>query len=140
MNSPSKGFAALELLIALPVLLLLLVAVIEVSRMMLELNTLNKSVRIGARYASTQTNAAGCGPVNNRIEDIKKVVVFGSVNGTSAQLRNWQVSDVVINCTDNQYVSIVASYTFLPTFASSLPISNRSLSVPMTSSSVMRIF
>lgn len=140
MSSVSqKGFAAIELLIALPVLLLILVAVVELSRMMLELNTLNKAVRIGARYASTQTDASGCGPVIAITSDIQKMVVYGTVNGNKSQLRNWQVSDVAVTCVDNQYVTVTTSYQFKPSIASTLPFSDASLTVPMSSSSIMRL-
>ncbi|MBW3698325.1 pilus assembly protein [Vibrio sp. T187] len=135
-----KGLAAVELVIGIPVLLLLLVGVLEVARVFIELNTLNKAVRVGARYASTQTDASGCGPVMADQSDIKQLVVYGTLNaGTSALLNNWQTSDITVSCENNLYVTVSAVYTFEPKFVSTIPATEISLAVPMNASTVMRI-
>ena len=53
-----KGVAALELAIAVPVLLLLLLASAELGRAFYQYNTLTKSVRDGARYLSENSLGA----------------------------------------------------------------------------------
>lgn len=136
----SKGLAAIEMVIALPILMLFLVMVIEVARVLIEMNTLNKAVRVGARYASTLSDAAGCGPLLANTGDIQKMVVYGSLgSGVSAQLSGWQTTDISVACENNLYVTVSASYTFQPKFASTIPYTETSLSLPMNASTVMRL-
>jgi len=53
------GTAAIELAIALPLLLLTLLATAELGRMLSQYDTLNKAVRGGARYLATNAISAG---------------------------------------------------------------------------------
>lgn len=135
-----KGMSAVEMILALPVLILLMVMVIEVARVLIEMNTLNKAVRVGARYAATQSSAAGCGPLLAHSGDIQKMVVYGSLGSeVSALLDGWATSDIAVSCENNQYVTVTASYTFQPRFVSSIPYSETSLQIPMNASTVMRL-
>ncbi|BBL92445.1 hypothetical protein VroAM7_50980 (plasmid) [Vibrio rotiferianus] len=135
-----RGMSSVEMIIALPILILFMVMVIEVARVMIEMNTLNKAVRVGARYASTLSGAAGCGPILNESGNIQKMVVYGSLgSGVTALLDNWGTSDIAVSCENNQYVTVTASYTFQPRFVSKIPYSETSLAIPMNASTVMRL-
>jgi|GEM_PF-2059950 hypothetical protein len=135
-----QGLAAVELIIGLPVLMLFLVAVVEIARIYVEMNTLNKSVRIGARYAMSQSEAAGCGPVMAQQSDIKHLVVYGThANDATALLPDLSTSDISVSCENNQFVTVSASHTYQPLFRSSIPFTEIGLDLPMNASSVMRL-
>ncbi|MGF1755146.1 pilus assembly protein [Vibrio makurazakiensis] len=134
------GFAAVELVIGIPVLMMLLVGVMEVARIFIEMNTLNKAVRVGARYATTQSGASGCNPIIAESGNIKDLVVYGDLSaGGSALLTDWETSDITVSCEDNLFVTVSGEYTFQPKFMSKIPGTEFSLEVPMSASTVMRI-
>lgn len=135
-----KGLAAVELIIGLPVLLIFLVAVLEVARALIEMNTLNKAVRIGARYAFTQSEAAGCGPITAGQANIKQLVVYGTLaDGATALIDTLTTNDVTVSCENNLFVTVSASHTFQPLFSATIPNTNFSLAIPMDASTVMRL-
>lgn len=139
-----RGFAAIEMVIALPVLMLFLIMVIEIARAMIELNTLNKAVRVGARYAATQTDGAGCGPLLNQTSNIQKMVAKGSLSDNAgALLTDMGENDVTVTCSDGVHVIVSAAYTFQPKFVSEIPsvgdLPAVSLSIPMNASTIMRL-
>lgn len=137
-----KGLAAIELIIGLPVLLIFLVAVLEVARALIEMNTLNKAVRIGARYAFTQSEAAGCGPITaaSSQANIKQLVVYGTLtDGATALIDTLTTNDVTVSCENNLFVTVSASHTFQPLFSATIPNTNFSLAIPMDASTVMRL-
>lgn len=136
----NKGLAAIEMVIALPILMLFIVMVVEVARVLIEMNTLNKAVRVGARYASTQSASAGCGPLLEETSNVQKMVVYGSLaSGVTSLIDGLVTSDVSVTCENNLYVTVSASYTFQPKFTSTIPYSDISLAVPMNASTVMRL-
>lgn len=140
MRRKQQGLAAVELVIGIPILLLLLVGVVEVARAFVEMNTLTKSVRVGARYASTLSQMSGCGPIINAQNDVKQFVVYGTLNtGTSALIDNLTTTNVTVSCENNQFVTVSANYTFEPLFSAKIPYTEISLAVPMNASTVMRL-
>jgi len=140
MKSKQRGLAAVELVIGLPILMLFLVAVVEVARIYIEMNTLNKTVRIGARFAMSQSETAGCGPIMAQQANIKHLVVYGThANGSSALLDSLTTGDVTVSCENNQFVTVSASHTFVPLFRAEIPYTDISLALPMNASSVMRL-
>lgn len=140
MLRKQKGLAAVELIIGLPILLLLLVAVVEVARVFVEMNTLNKAVRVGARYASTLSQMSGCGPIMNSQSDVKQFVVYGTLNdGASALIDNLSTTNVTVTCENNQFVTVSANYTFQPLFSTKIPNTDFSLAVPMNAATVARL-
>lgn len=135
-----SGLAAVELIIGLPVIMLLLMSVTEVARMFVDMNTLTKAVRVGARYAMTQTDGAGCGPLMSAESNIKQLVVYGTLgSGTDPLLNSLSTSDINVACEDNLFVTVSASINFRPAMGEKLPGTEVSLVVPLNASSVMRI-
>jgi Flp pilus assembly protein TadG len=59
-SKKEKGAAMVEFAIILPFLLLLIVGVLEIGIILIQDNTLNKSVRDSARYMATNWNVDGC--------------------------------------------------------------------------------
>lgn len=132
-----KGLAAVEFVIAFPLLLLLLVGVIEVGNIMLEYNNLNKGVQNGARYAVTEVYGTSSYDQIADVDEIKNIVLYGqSTTGSHRILDSLAVDDISVSHT-NGYVTVSVSYDYVPSFAV-LPISNDSLAVTLNASSVMR--
>lgn len=140
ISKKQDGYAAVEFIATLPILLLLLVAVTEIARMMVDYNTLSKAVRVGARYASAQSDTSGCAVLLSQQDTIKQLVVNGSLSdGSTALLDDWTTGDVSITCDDNVFVTVTATYTFTPSLMSTLPFTGTSLALPMNASTVMRL-
>lgn len=64
----AKGAAMIEFAIVLPFLLIVIVGVLELGLILIQDNTLNKSVRESARYLSSNWGVAGC--YRNIAEDV----------------------------------------------------------------------
>lgn len=114
------GLAAVELAIALPVFVLLLVAVGELGRVLYEFNTLTKAVRDGARYMAEHALVGSTGVMDLTAADIvaaRNLVVFGTPAGGDAPLlRGLAVGDVTVVAVDPQHVLVTATYDFQPLF------------------------
>jgi len=140
-----RGLATVEFVITLPLLLLVFLATAEVGRMLSQYDTLTKAVRDGARYLAANSLAGSTSTVSisGQVQaQTQNLVVTGNINGTgSPVLPGLAVGNVTVSDAGNGYVSVAASYTFqpifatLPTFGLSGPIS---LSVPLNASVVMR--
>jgi Flp pilus assembly protein TadG len=139
-----RGIAAVEFAIALPVLLILLIATAELGRMLSQYDTLNKSVRDGARYLASNALQAGVMTVTAAEQTAtRNLVVTGNVNGTgTALLPGLTASNVTASGSTSGYVTVSASYTYQPILTASLPMfgyhSSVSLDIPLTATVVMR--
>ncbi len=140
------GTAALELAIALPVLLLLLVTSAEVGRLLCQYDTLTKTVRNGARYLASNAlgGTTGVVAITPQVQtQTQNLVVTGNINGTGGPLLpNFVAGNVTVTTVDSTHVSVSAAYTYqpllgatLPTFGIGTPIS---FSFPLTATVVMR--
>ena len=79
MRSRTRGTAAIELALMMPILLLLTLVTTEFGRAIIEYNTVVKSVRSAARYLATRTP-------NTKTPEAKNLVVFGNTAGTGPTL------------------------------------------------------
>ena len=142
----ARGIASVELAIALPVLLLLLTAIVEVGRLLSEYDTLTKSVRDAARYLASNAfqGTTGVVSITPQVQSATaNLVVTGNVNGTGPALLPGLVSgNVSVTNLGAGYVSVSASYTYqpilgarLPTFGNGPPIA---LGFPLNATTVMR--
>jgi Flp pilus assembly protein TadG len=140
------GTAALELAIALPVLLLLLVATAEVGRLLSQYDTLTKSVRDAARFLASNAlgGTTGVVAITPQVQtQTQNLVVTGNINGSGgALLPGLVAANVTVTTVDSTHVSVSAAYTYqpllgatLPTFGIGGPIS---FSFPLTATVVMR--
>jgi Flp pilus assembly protein TadG len=141
-----SGVAALEFAIALPVLLLLLVATAEVGRLLSQYDTLTKSVRDAARYLASNALGGSTGVVviTPQVQSqTQNLVVTGNVNGTGgAVLPGLVATNVTVATVDSAHVSVSAAYNYqpllgavLPTFGIGPPVS---FSFPLNATCVMR--
>ena len=140
------GTAALELAIALPVLLLLLVATAEVGRLLSQYDTLTKSVRDAARFLASNALGGTTGVVliTPQVQaQTQNLVVTGNINGSgSAILPGLVAANVTVTAVDSTHVSVSAAYPYQPLLGATLPTfgigSPISFSFPLTATIVMR--
>ena len=136
-----QGLATVEMAIMLPLLLLLMLASAELGRAFYSYNTLNKTVRDGARYGSTiALNGAGAWDIdpatNTKEAEIKNMVVYGyktSVDSSGAPraalVDNLTVNDVLVTEVDLpgpggsilRHVQVTATVPYTPLFAAGIP-------------------
>jgi Flp pilus assembly protein TadG len=121
------GTAIIECAVALPFLLLTLMATAECGRMLSQYDTLNKAVRDGTRYLATNALAAGGTTgviiINPALQTAtKNLVVRGNTAGTgNALLPNLTAGNVTVTNLGNGYVSVTASYQYVPMLGANLP-------------------
>jgi Flp pilus assembly protein TadG len=122
-----SGTATIELAIALPVLLMTLMATAEFGRMLGQYDALNKAVRDGARYLAANALLAGgtTGVVTITpalTTATQNLVVKGNTTGAgSALLPNFVAGNVTVANLGNGYVSVSAAYQYVPMLGANLP-------------------
>ena len=80
-----QGLAVVEFAIALPLIILLALAVTELGRGLYQYNTLSKAVHDGARYLSDRAvNTVGALDITGLVTSTKNVVIYGTPAGGSA--------------------------------------------------------
>lgn len=141
-----RGISTIEFAICAPVLVFLMLATAEVGRLMFQYNTLTKAVRDGVRYAATNASVGTTRVVNITAQvrtETRNLVVTGNTAGTgSSVLPGLAVNNITVNDVGNGFVSVAATYTYvpmlgasLPTFRSGAPIN---MAIPLTATVVMR--
>ncbi|MEZ9835321.1 TadE/TadG family type IV pilus assembly protein [Vibrio breoganii] len=132
-----KGLAAIEMVLVMPVMLILLVGVFEISRIFIQYTTLNKAVQAGARYALVDIYGAQAQGAIAEEDQIKNVVVYGKrTTGSNSVLSGLTASDVSISSTSS-HITVSAVYAYMPVFAT-IPFTTTSLSMNLTASASMR--
>ena len=122
-----QGLAAMEFAIILPVIVLITLAVAELGRGLYQYNTLNKSVRDGARYLSdVAIGPLGTVDISPYITNTQNLVVFGDIDGGSTPvLPGLLPGDVAVNAIavtlpgggiTTNHVEVSADFTFIPLF------------------------
>jgi hypothetical protein len=125
MRSRTKGTAAIELALMMPILLLLTLVTTEFGRAIIEYNTVVKSVRNATRYLAARTP-------NTKTPEAKNLVVFGNTIGTGPALAPglslalvanpvWQM--LGSNPTTNMVTLTVQGYPFNSLFTSVFGVS-----------------
>ena len=143
---PQQGIASVEFAIALPLLLLLLLATAEIGRMLSQYDTLTKAVRDGARFLAAHALNGSTSTVQLTAPipaETQYLVVYGNVNGAgSPVLPGFVIGNVTVANAGNGYVSVSATYTYqpmlgsLPTFG--LTAGPISVAIPLNATVVMR--
>ena len=101
----TSGAAAVEMALALPILLVLICGSVELGNYFMDEHRLIKAVRDGARYAARQdlTAFTGCSgaPGGTVVADTQNVVMTGLVSGGDDVLPNRSTAtiDVTVACT-----------------------------------------
>jgi Flp pilus assembly protein TadG len=130
------GVAAVELTIALPVLLLLIVGVTELGRALVRYNALTKTVHDGARYAASYALLGTTGMVNidaQLLTEVRNVVVYGNKGGVGAAvLAGLQPAQVQVVDVGGDEVRVDVAYPYQPLFGAVLPNFGLGSSPPMS--------
>ena len=114
-----RGVAAIEMAIALPVLLLLLVATAELGRAFYQYNTLTQSLRNAVRHLA---NIAIDGDTVIELDDAKRLeirnlVVYSNTGGGSDPiLTGLDIANVTVSAIDASHIQVAASYSYQPMF------------------------
>jgi hypothetical protein len=138
------GLAVLEFIICLPVLLMLAVLLIDVSRAFIQYTQINKALQNGARYAVVDTYGTLDFSSVAEPEKIINMVVYGTpvkAVGDTELLKFLDVNKVKVTLpteTDTvKEVTVSAIYTYEPLF-NTLPFTDSSLEFEIGASSKMR--
>lgn len=109
----------------LPVILIMILGVSEISRAMIRYNTLTRSVLDGARHAAALALLGTTGTViidQQLTNEVRNLVVFGNVNGTGTPvlsgLTTGQVSLVPVN---SEEIRVDVTYPYVPLLGASIP-------------------
>lgn len=141
-----RGIATLEMAIALPVLLLIMMATVEIGRLLAQYDALTKSVRGAARYLASNAllGTTGVVSISPQVQTATaNLAVTGNVNGTGgALLPGLVAANITVSNQGGGYVAVSAAYTYrpllgarLPTFGNGAPVT---LGFPLNATVVMR--
>ena len=119
------GIGMIEFLIALPVMLILIMAAAEFGRAFMQYNTLTKSTRDAARFVSNHALFGSTGVVvltPGLLTETQNLLVYGDVGTTGTPLLPGLVpADVTVTSDGAGNVTVGATYGYTPIF-SSLPM------------------
>ncbi|NSX11459.1 pilus assembly protein [Pseudomonas lini] len=145
-----QGLAMVEFTLALPVLLLLLLALGEFGRMLYQYNVLLQASRDADRFVASQAwnSTLGAVSLSNTLQtQTKNVAVYGvpSQTGTPV-ISGLTANDVVVAAVGTDHVRVTITFTFCPVIGGgnctgSLPgfFGNPiALSIPLVATTVMR--
>jgi len=142
-----RGLAAMEFAIALPLIMLVTLAVTELGRGLYQYNTLTKAVQDGARYLSNvAVGPLGIVDIGPHIGDTQNIVVYGDIDGGTSVLPGLAPGDITVSAVDvalpgggisPNHVRVSATYTFTPLFPA-LSVLGYSMVPAMTASTVER--
>ena len=136
----------IEMVVVTPLLLLLLLGVSELGKAFIQYNTLNKSVREGAREVASRALLGTTGTVlvtADLAAEASNLVVYGNIAGTgSPRLPALSVSHVSVTDAGNDMVLVQADYPYIPLFGPVLETfgygNEPGMNVTLTASVAMR--
>ena len=139
-----NGFAAIELTIILPFLLLLIFATAEFGRMLYQYNALNKTVRNASRYLTEKVEFdTGVEVITTEVQlNVENHIKYGALNSNIELLPNLAASTINLSLSGD-FVTVQISYPWQPLFAdmfSTFGLGNDlDFSFPLVSTYTMRI-
>ncbi|MDG3087331.1 pilus assembly protein [Vibrio hannami] len=130
-----QGYAAVEFVITLPILLMLVGIFSELGNLYIQHTTLTKAVQDGARWAVNGVVGTNGGIADSN--EIKNLVVYGKMSsGSSSVLESFTTADVSVVEVGN-FVTVSASYDYSPIFLN-IPYVTQNFNLTLNASSVMR--
>lgn len=141
-----RGVAAVEFAITLPLLLFMMLATVEVGRVLFQYNTLTKAVRDGARYVSGKAlyGSTGNVSISNQIQlETQRLVAYGNTIGTGTPLLpGISPANVTVTDAGGGLVSVSAVWNYVPMLGAQLPTLGLTapitMTIPLSASVVMR--
>lgn len=143
-----RGVAMVDFAIALPLLLLLLLAIGEFGRMLYHYNSLQQASRDAGRFVAGQAWNATLGQIElsgDLQSKTKSVAVFGvpaNPGGYSPVVPELSTGDVTVSTVGSEHVQVSISYVFRPVIGNSLPSffgNSIPLGISLRSTVVMRV-
>jgi Flp pilus assembly protein TadG len=115
-----RGVAAIEMAIALPVLLLLLMGTAELGRAFYQYNTLTQSLRGAVRYLADTAVEGTTGLIelaDAKQLEVKNLVVYANAAGSGDPiLSGLDIANVTVSAIDIDHIQVNASYNYQPIF------------------------
>ena len=115
-----QGYAIVEFIVVLPVLLLLILLTAEVGRALYQYNILTQSVRNSVRYYAQNVYLGSSRiPDSTSEENAKKLAIYGSVNSKNSLIADSTISTVTTILAENvdnlgdDYVTVTINYKFI---------------------------
>jgi Flp pilus assembly protein TadG len=142
-----RGLAAVEFVIAIPILIVLLLSIAVFGHAFYQYNTLTKSVRDGAKYLAVNAKEGSTGVINLGQTGpdgvvstaAKNIVVYGvAVNTGSPIISDLTTGDIEVAKVDNFHVRVTATYAYVP-IVSAIPGISLPATFTLTASVVMRV-
>ncbi|WP_300656631.1 TadE/TadG family type IV pilus assembly protein [Pseudomonas sp.] len=141
-----KGVAMVEFAIALPLLLLLLLAIAEFGRMLYHYNNLLQANRDAVRYLAGKSWNTTLGQVaidSGLSATTKNLAVYGVpvAQPGNEVVPGLSTADVTVNTVGTQHVEVSTSYVFRPVIGNGLPAligDAIPLNFPLVATTVMR--
>ncbi|WP_375739114.1 TadE/TadG family type IV pilus assembly protein [Pseudomonas boanensis] len=142
-----RGVAMVEFAITLPLLLLLLFAIGEFGRMLLQYNSLMQANRDAVRYVAGKAWNPTLGQValtTDLQNQAKNLAVYGLPvvpAGTEPVVQGLTTANVQVTAVGTEHVQVSTSFTFVPLLGGGLPDvlgDGMSLSFPLVATTVMR--
>lgn len=133
-----RGIAIVEFTLALPLLLLLMLASVEIGRLLFQYNALTKAVRDGARYVASEALLGSTGTVfiSDQLRDeTRNLVVHGNTVGNGdALVPGLDTDDVEVenDPPGSLLVSVSAEWNYIPILGNELPTFGLGDPIPLT--------
>ncbi|MEZ9130300.1 TadE/TadG family type IV pilus assembly protein [Vibrio breoganii] len=150
LNEKQKGLAAVEFILTVPLLLIILVAVLEISRAFVQYTEMTKNLQNAVRFGVTNAYTT-LTPYDHAPEsEIKNIALYGVASPSVDANTNEITSPKLIDSMDLNDITVVvplgaaspnllvtASVEYSPLF-STIPFTTIDLNFNMTSSAMMR--
>ena len=124
----SAGVAAVEFVIAVPLLIFVMLAIAELGRAFVQYDTLSYSIRNSARYVSENAivGTTGVVDVSGAVEAAQNLAVYGTTDvGDTPVLPGFATGPTghvkVLNA-GNGYIEVIAAYPYQPLVGTALPM------------------
>jgi Flp pilus assembly protein TadG len=121
----SAGVAAVEFVIAVPILIFVLLAIAELGRAFVQYDTLSYSIRNSARYVSENAivGTTGVVDVSGAVAAAQNLAVYGTPGGGGTPvLPGFATGHVSVSNAGGGNIEVIASYPYQPLIGSALPM------------------
>lgn len=121
----SAGVAAVEFVIAVPILIFVMLAIAELGRAFVQYDTLSYSIRNSARYVSENSivGTTGVVDVSGAVAGARNLAVYGTPGGGGQPvLPGFTTGHVSVLNAGGGNIEVVATYPYQPLIGSALPM------------------
>ena len=124
LRKGQRGLAVVESVIAMPVVIVIMIAVAELGNAILQYNALTQFARDGARFAAVAASPGSTGTINltpAAIAEIQNLVVYGQTSGGPALIQGLGPSDVQVTNLGDGNISVAVSFQYQPLLVGGIP-------------------